>query len=152
MSSTLSAWRIASTAAWSAAFSSPRPIQARARERRRLGHPHHLEREIAIHPVDVLAIAQFLPRSRLASAARPALQRLDADHPRRLEHRLQRRRSRAARRSIAPRGLVRGQHDRHRLAGCAPRWIIASIETSSSRSAAATSAMTPGRSTTIRRK
>ena len=45
----LSAWRIASTAAWSAAFSSPRPISREADSAADLGDAHRFEREIAIH-------------------------------------------------------------------------------------------------------
>src|SRR5213078_3242199 len=44
MGSLLSSRRMASTAAWSAAFSAPRP---RSRNRRSLGHAHDLDREDA---------------------------------------------------------------------------------------------------------
>src|SRR6202011_2758833 len=81
----LSAWRIASTAAWSAAFSSPRPISREAESAATsVTRTASSARLRSIFGVSGMAFLLVFAERLLFSEI------LDADHTRRLEHRVER--------------------------------------------------------------
>ena len=69
ISTVSSMWRMASTAAWSAAILSPAPTQRDARQRRRLGDADELEREVPVGGVRH-RLPRIPPSTRGAAASR----------------------------------------------------------------------------------
>src|ERR1700740_2097675 len=112
MARPLSALRIASTAAWSAAFSSPRPISLEAASAAAsVTRTASRARLRSIVPFDMACLPLLL------FVAVEPLERFDAYHMGRLEHgtELGNALQRATHGSLL--GLMRGEDDRHRLAG-----------------------------------
>src|ERR1700688_3126354 len=117
MRSPLRAERMASTAAWSAAFSSPRPIR---REAARAAHSvtrttsrARLRSMRCTSPM--LSSAALILR--FPGSAVPLSERLDAYHARRLPYRVKPGDLRQCTDHSRLLGLVRGEHDRHGLVG-----------------------------------
>src|SRR5262249_18017860 len=111
MSSALSALRIASTAAWSAAFSSPRPISLEAAKA-----AASLTRTASSARLRSLIVVELATASAFVLAKISALRLLDTDHARRFDHGLQLfdLLERAEHRRLL--GVVGGQHHRHGFA------------------------------------